>query len=68
MLKTICSLWPFVLRSTYERVRAENSTLRDALREANNELRKHRLLIDGIAKGTPDVIDKLERVLLKRQA
>lgn len=44
-------LWPLVWKSTYEMARRENYTLRDALREANNEVRKLRLLVIRL---TPD--------------
>ena len=56
-----------MLRSTYEDVQRENYTLRDALREANNELRKHRNLISGLRDGRVDVTRSLERVLDAKQ-
>lgn len=37
--------WPFVWRATYDEVKLENFTLRDALRNANTELRKHKVTI-----------------------
>jgi len=43
--------WPLMLVSTHERVRLENYTLRDALREANRELLKHRQLIAALKSG-----------------
>lgn len=55
--------WPFMLRSTHDVVRRENYTLRDALREANNELRKHRTLLAGVRSQQPEILRKLESVL-----
>lgn len=49
--------WPFMLCSTHEAVRRENYTLRDALKEANAELRKHRTLITQIRGADPKTID-----------
>lgn len=57
--------WPFMLRRNYDALKTENFTLRDALREANNELRKHRQLIGGLRDGRADTTRKLERVLSK---
>lgn len=57
--------WPFVLRSSYERLHRENYTLRDALREANAELHKHRMLVGGLRSGHEGTSLKLERVLAK---
>lgn len=54
--------WPFMLRSTHEAVRRENYTLRDALREANVELARHRKLLAGIRSGAVDVVGVLERM------
>ena len=57
--------WPFMLRSTHEAVRRENVFLRDALNEANKEIRKHRTLLGGLRVGHQDTVDKLEKVLSK---
>lgn len=54
--------WPFMLRSTHERTLRENLTLRDALREANNELRKHKMLLAGIRDSSIDVAKVIEKV------
>lgn len=54
--------WPFVLRSTHAAVRTENYTLRDALREANKELVRHRQLLAGIRSGSVDVVRILDRM------
>lgn len=45
-------------RSTHEKVRLENWTLRDALRESNAELLKHRRLIAGLKDGSIDLVGK----------
>ena len=62
-------LWPFVTRSTHaelqdehDRIKQENWHLRGAIREANEELRKHRLLIAGLRTGQDDVCRAIERV------
>ena len=55
--------WPFVWRHAYDRLSIENYTLRDALRGANEELRKHRLLIGGLRAGHEQTTRQMERVL-----
>lgn len=59
--------WPFVLKSTHEAVRRENYTLRDALREANKELQKHRRLLGGIRAGQIDVVEVLDGMAKKKE-
>ena len=59
--------WPFMLVSTHEAVRRENYTLRDVLRETNQELAKHRRLLAGLRDGRIDVTRALEKVLEKRR-
>ena len=58
-------LWFWVRRSTHEAVRRENYTLRDALREANEELRKHRVLVAGLRRGDVEMTRAIERVFEK---
>jgi len=41
----------------------ENMTLRDALREANEELRRHRLLLASLRAGHDDTTRAVERVI-----
>ena len=53
--------WPFVLKSTYEKVRRENVLLKDALHEANKEIRKHRLLLGGLRTQQPDIVKAVEK-------
>jgi hypothetical protein len=53
--------WPLMLKSTHEAVRRENYTLRDALREANKELQKHRALIGGLRSGAIDLAQTLTK-------
>jgi len=55
--------WPFMLKSEHEQVRRENIFLKSALCEANAELRKHRLLINGLRQGREDITQKFEKVL-----
>lgn len=57
--------WPFVWRSEYARVTSENYTLRDVLREANNELRRHRAVLAGIRSGQVDVVRVLDKIAKK---
>ena len=54
--------WPFVRRSTHLAVQRENYVLRDALKEANKELLKHRRLIGGIRSGSVDVVGILNKM------
>jgi len=54
--------WPFMLKSKHLAVQRENYTLRDALREANKELLKHRQFIAGIRTGQIDVINTLDKM------
>lgn len=55
--------WPLMWKSTADEIRLENYTLRDALRNANEELRKHRTLIAGLRTGQTEVVNDLERIL-----
>lgn len=55
--------WPWVTRSRYETVKRENYTLRDALREANAELRRHRALIAGLRAGDERMTAAVERAI-----
>ena len=47
------------------KLQTENYVLRDALREANAELLRHRTLIAGLASGRRDMTEALERILSK---
>lgn len=58
---------PWVSRAKYNRLWAERNTLADALRNANDELRRHRRLISAIQDGHGDTIAALDRVLEKRR-
>jgi uncharacterized protein (DUF3084 family) len=58
--------WPLMLKSTHEAVRRENYTLRDALREANKELAKHRQLLAGIRSGQIDVVTTLDKIATRK--
>lgn len=57
--------WPLMWVSTHEAVRLENYTLRDVLREANRELRKHKELLAGLQNGTIDIVAILDKVKAK---
>lgn len=52
-------LWPLMLKSTHRKVEVENHVLRDALREANAELRKHRMLIADMRDGSGQALDRI---------
>jgi hypothetical protein len=54
-----------MLKSTHNAVAAENYLLRDALKEANAELRKHRILIAGLRNAHSDTIDKVMKAFQK---
>lgn len=47
--------WPLVSKRKYHAIRLENYTLRDALREANKEIIKHRRLLIEIRDGRVDL-------------
>ena len=55
--------WPFLLirKRDHRLLTMENATLRDALRNANQELAKHRRLIAGLRIGDPEITKALER-------
>lgn len=55
--------WPFVWRSDYNAVRLENYTLRDALRNSNAELHKHRRLLAQLRAGEQTATEAVERAL-----
>jgi len=52
--------WPFVRRLDHERLQMENYTLRDALREANKELARHRSLLAGLRAGETKMFQAIE--------
>lgn len=54
-----------MLKSTHREVKIENMTLRDALREANHELRNHRKVLGGLATGHEETLKQMERLLRK---
>lgn len=59
--------WPLILRRDYDALRTENYVLREALRDANAELHRHRMLIGGLRSGQSETLDKLDRVLKQGQ-
>lgn len=50
-------MWKTTHEDIHEAVHRENYTLRDALREANNEVRRHRKLIAELGND-PDILAK----------
>lgn len=61
-LRRIGAAWPMVWKGTYEKSQAENRFLRDALHNANTELRKHRMLIASMREADPKVTDFVMKV------
>jgi hypothetical protein len=55
--------WPLVRRGRHNELRLENMTLRDALRNANDEVRRHRALIAGLRDGDERVTESVRRVI-----
>jgi hypothetical protein len=55
--------WPLVTRGRFAAVRLENYTLRDCLRAANDELRRHRLLIGGLKAGVREMEEAVFRAV-----
>lgn len=53
----------FVRRSAYDKLKLENYTLRDALRDANEDLRRHRVLLAAMRDGDPETTRQIEKVL-----
>lgn len=53
--------WPLMLKSNHQAVQAENYLLRDALKEANKELLKHRRLISSLRDADPETTDRFMR-------
>ena len=61
--------WPLVMltRQQYERLRLENLTLPDALRESNAELARYRSLISGLRTGRDDMTKAVEAAFEKER-
>ena len=59
----IRKLWPFVLRSTHDRMARENFNLRGAIRSANEELARHRTLIAALKSGQPEITRAFEKAI-----
>ncbi len=55
--------WPWVSRRRFETAQRENYTLRDALREANADLRRHRTLLGGLRDGDRRMTDAVQRAI-----
>ncbi len=52
-----------MLKSTHEAVRRENTLLKDAMHEANKEIRKHRILLCGLRDQQPDIVRSVEKAI-----
>lgn len=55
--------WPFMLRSKHREVQLENFTLRSALKEANADLRRYKLLVGNLRSGQEEATLQFERVM-----
>jgi hypothetical protein len=55
--------WPWMLirKDDYRLLKLENSTLREDMKNAVVELRKHRMLLASLSTGSPEVTEALER-------
>lgn len=58
--------WPLMWKSDHRKTQVENHVLRDALREANSELRKHRVLIAALRDGDDHVTNAVMAAIEKR--
>lgn len=58
--------WPFVSKWTFEKMRRENGLLRDALRNANAELHRHKMLIADLRMGQEQATVAVQRAFAKR--
>ncbi len=50
-----------MLKSTHEAVRRENTLLKDALHEADKEIRKHSMLLGGLRNQQPNIVHSVEK-------
>jgi hypothetical protein len=66
-MQRLLDKWPLMFKSNHRAVKLENMTLRDALREANNELRKHRTTLAMLGQGDSAVTVQVERVLATKR-
>jgi hypothetical protein len=55
--------WPLVWRSSHDALKRENFELRGAIRMANAELQKHRMLIVGLKTGQPEITAAFEKAI-----
>jgi hypothetical protein len=62
-VSALLSWWPFVLmrKDEVRLLKLENATLRDDMRNAVIEIRKHRMLLAQLGSGSPEVTQALER-------
>jgi len=57
--------WPLMLKSNHEAVRWENFMLRGALGQANQEIRKHRLLLGSLKDGNNEATEAVMKAMGK---
>jgi hypothetical protein len=50
-----------IRKDDYRLLKLENSTLREDMKNAVVELRKHRMLLASLSTGSPEVTEALER-------
>jgi hypothetical protein len=62
-VRALFSWWPFVLmrKDEVRFLKLENATLRDDMRNAVIEIRKHRMLLAQLGTGNPEVTRAMER-------
>jgi hypothetical protein len=53
--------WVILRRADRNAMILENFTLRSALKEANAELRRHRILINELGRGDPEITKAIEK-------
>lgn len=53
--------WTIIRRDELRLLKLENATLREDMKNAVVELRKHRLLIAALGTGHPEVTEAMER-------
>lgn len=54
--------WPFVTRKAHDRLLQENFHLRGAIRQANDELRRHRELLARLRSGERTATNAVQAV------
>lgn len=60
--------WVLVKRKDWDHKCTENHVLREALRDANVEVRKHRIVLAGLSQGQEDITAPVEKALSTKGA